>query len=449
MSTTTAKLQDQPVTYRQLFAYFLPLALQGFSASFNYPLIAMVASRGPGGAINHAAMSQAHSTMFFLGTLLSYGLVTTGMVYGKTRQGFNQFFKVNTLLTVCLGIFQFLLSLPLTANFILGTLIGLPPSIAEPARWILLYSIPVHLLFVIRNPYQVILYNHKSTGKASFATMLRIILTMMLAPVFVFFGKVGPFWATVCLTVPTIIEVVLSWYFAYPFLKNLPDNPHEQVKPLHELIRFNLVLSLGGGFIWLSQIILGSFIVRSPDPERIAPIYYVAAGIVNALASGAGRIQNVALSFPPKNRHDQKTLYFSIMVGLMLGVLILALLIPPVAKWYFIQVQRLQPEDLPLIYATVIAFLLCPLTVSLRARLEGLVAYKEKPGLFLAGQLVYLGVLTASGFILSALKFPGNLLGPLGFIATNLITAYAFHYLLTSSRQLRKLQKSVTGLWKR
>lgn len=66
MSTAAAKLQNQSVTYRQLFAYFIPLAIQGFSASFNYPLIAMIASRGPGGAINHAAMSQAHSTMFFL-----------------------------------------------------------------------------------------------------------------------------------------------------------------------------------------------------------------------------------------------------------------------------------------------------------------------------------------------------------------------------------------------
>jgi len=448
MSTAAAKLQNQSVTYRQFFAYFIPLAIQGFSASFNYPLIAMIASRGPGGAINHAAMSQAHSTMFFLSTLLSYGLVTTGMVYGKTRRGFDQFFKVNTLLAACLGILQFLLSLAPVANFVLGTLIGLPPSIAIPARWVLLYSIPVQLLFTVRNPYQVILYNHKSTGKASFATMLRIILTMMLAPVFVFFGMVGPFWATVCLTIPTVIEVVLSWYFAYPFMKCLPDDLHEQVKPIPELIRFNLVLSLGGGFIWLSQIILGSFIVRSPDPERIAPIYYVAAGIVNALASGAGRIQNVALSFPPKNRHDKKTLYFSVMVGLMLGGLILILLFPPITHWYFIQVQRLQPEDLPLIYATVIAFVLCPLTVSLRARLEGLVAYKEKPGLFLVGQLVYLVALTVSGCILSALKFPGNLLGPLGFIAANVTTACVFHYLLISSRQLRKLQKTVTAFWK-
>ena len=103
---------------------------------------------------------------------------------------------------------------------------------------------------------------------------------------------------------------------------------------------------------------------------------------------------------------------------------------------------------LPLIYATVIAFVLCPLTVSLRARLEGLVAYKEKPGLFLVGQLVYLVALTVSGCILSALKFPGNLLGPLGFIAANVTTACVFHYLLISSRQLRKLQKTVTAFWK-
>jgi predicted PurR-regulated permease PerM len=130
----------------------------------------------------------------------------------------------------------------------------------------------------------------------------------------------------------------------------------------------------------------------------------------------------------------------------LLGLLILAMRIPPVAKWYFIDVQRLKAVDLPIIYATVIAFTLCPLTVCLRARLEGLVAFKKKPGLFLTGQIVYLITLTTSGLILSSLRFSGNLLGPIGFIAANLITATALHYLLISGRKLRDFKKAALGL---
>ena len=38
--------------YRKFLAYFLPLALQAMAQSLTYPLVAMIASRGPGGAVN-------------------------------------------------------------------------------------------------------------------------------------------------------------------------------------------------------------------------------------------------------------------------------------------------------------------------------------------------------------------------------------------------------------
>ena len=160
-------------------------------------------------------------------------------------------------------------------------------------------------------------------------------------------------------------------------------------------------------------------------------------------------MQNVALSFPPKSRADKTTFHFSILVGLIFGLIIIMLRIPQLANWYFIEVQQLKAADLPLIYSTIFAFIFCPLTVCLRARLEGLVAYKKKPGLFLAGQIVYLIFLTISGLILSLLRFPGNLIGPIGFIAANLIAAVSLHYLLISGRQIRNVKKSLLSLYKR
>ncbi|HYH04727.1 MAG TPA: hypothetical protein VEC37_16670 [Bacillota bacterium] len=443
MSTTALTRLKSRVTYTQLFAYFIPLAFQAFSASFNYPLVAMIASRGPGGPLNHAGMAQAHAIMFFLG-FGGFGLVTTGMVYGKTKKGFTQYFMVNATITAVIGLLQLILCIPPLSHWLLAVAIGLPASIEGPTYWVLLYSIPVNLLFILRNPYQVVLYNNQETGKASFATILRIVITMLFAPVFVMLNLVGPFWATVCLTVPTILEVFLSWRFSRSYIKNLPEQ-NEMVTPLREIYSFNAILSLGGGLIWLSQLILGAFIVRAPEPERIAPIYYVTAGVVNSLAAGATRMQAVVLTFPPKNKSDHRTFKFAVIVGLMLGLFVLALLIPGIAGWYFVEIQRLKARDLPLVYQTVLFFMLCPLTVTLRSRLEGLIAYKKKPGLFLTGQFIYTVAITGAGWFMSLLQVSGNLIGPLGFISANLLTAIALHGALVSFKALYTWKKRFLG----
>lgn len=439
---------EKSASYLQLFAFFLPLAFQGFSAGFTYPLIAMVASRGSGGPLNHVGVSQAQTIMFFLSNICGSGLITTGMVFGKTRRGFVKFYRVNMAVAGCIGIVQLLLCIPALAHVLLANIMGLPPTIEPIAHWTLLYSIPVNMLFLIRNPYQVALYNNRSTGKASFATILRIGITMMLSPVFVFFNWVGPFWATACLTLPTVLEVLLSRHFSRKIIKDLPDTA-ETITPIRTVLGFNAVLSLGGGLLYMSQLILGAFIMRTPDPERIAPIYYVVAGVVNALGSGANRMQAVSLSFPPHGRKDGRMIKFALMVGLMFAMIIAALLIPPVTNWYFIQVQRLRTADLPLIVTTVMFFALCPLTVGLRSRLEGVVASKKRPGLILTGQLIYTTSIALSGWVLSSLRTSGNLLGPLGFISANLIAVAVVHMILVSKRRIRDWKRTLRMVFMR
>jgi len=77
-------------TYRTFTGFFLPLAIQAASQALSYPLVAMVASRGPGGPLNLAGLAQSNTVMFFLG-MFAISSVTTGMVYAKTREGYQKF----------------------------------------------------------------------------------------------------------------------------------------------------------------------------------------------------------------------------------------------------------------------------------------------------------------------------------------------------------------------
>ena len=56
-----------PVSHWKLARFFIPLAIQAASQALSYPLVAMVASRGPGGPLNLAGLAQSTTVMFFLG----------------------------------------------------------------------------------------------------------------------------------------------------------------------------------------------------------------------------------------------------------------------------------------------------------------------------------------------------------------------------------------------
>jgi hypothetical protein len=143
----------------------------------------MVASRGHGGPLNLAGLAQSSTIMFFLGIFAIY-YMTTGMVFAKTREGYTVFWRVCIWTGFSIILIQTLLCIPALSHLLFGRIIGLPPSIEQPARITFLTAIPLQFLFFWRIPYQVAMYNGRATGRASLATMGRIILTAVLVYIF-------------------------------------------------------------------------------------------------------------------------------------------------------------------------------------------------------------------------------------------------------------------------
>ena len=162
MADNILKTPDMPGYTR----FFAPLALQAASQGLTYPLVAMVASRGPGGPLNLAGLAQSNTLMYMLGTF-GFGLVTAGMVFGRTRKGYCRFRAVTLSIGFLVTLAQGLLCIPRIAHLLFGQLIGLPPSIEDPAATTLLATVPLQFLFFMRIPFQVAMYNARATAKAS------------------------------------------------------------------------------------------------------------------------------------------------------------------------------------------------------------------------------------------------------------------------------------------
>jgi hypothetical protein len=416
-----------------LTRFFVPLAIQAMSQALSYPLVAMVASRGPGGPLNLAGLAQSNTVMFFLG-MIGINLVTTGMVFAKNREGYKKFQAVTLTLGLGVSFIQALLCIPTLSHMIFGQIIGLPPSIANPAKVTLLACIPLQFLFFSRIAYFVVMYNGRATGKASLATIGRILLTALLSPLFCNIGLVGPVWAVVCLTVPVALEVVVSRIMADPFLKALKPSS-ERPPGARDIFFFTLPLSVGGYFLSISALILGALIARAQDPVRILPVYYLALGLVNPVAYAATRIQTIVIAFPPKSRHDRQTLRFALGAGTLLGLIPLLFILPGMIEIYYVKLQNLPPGDLPLVRITALALVLMPLSVALRAQSEGLSAWFKKPMTVLAGHAVFMGVIVCTGFTLLVAGAPGYLIGAVGLTLGSLASSATMRVFLGRAKE--------------
>ena len=411
--------KDQKLSFWQGTRFYLPLAVQAITQSITYPLVAMIASRGEGGALNLAGLVQSQGILMLLG-MLGGGLVTTGMVFGKTREGYAQFIRTNNVIAAIVLALQALVCVPSVAHFVFGRIVGLSPAIEQPARDTLIVAFFMQALFFWRNRYQVVLYNARATAKATSATLGRVLLTVLLSPLFCSVGWVGPVWAAVALTIPIGLETLVSRMLARRYMAEL--EPHQGPVPtVSEMLRFNVPLSLGGIFLTLSSFMMGAFVARAADPERMLPVYYVVIGVISPVSYAASRLQAVAIAFPPAFHSDRSTLRYAVCVGCLLGFVPMMFLLPGVGDYYFVVLQRMKPEDIPFIRMTLAALCMNPLLVALRGHAEGWAALRKAPTLVLAGHAVYLGTMVTAGFICLSLGFLGSLIGPLSMVAANLV----------------------------
>lgn len=416
MKKTTSRFEFTPWNAT---TFFFPLCIQAASQGLTYPLVGIVVAHGIGGAAEFSAYAQGLMVMFFLGTL-GYGLITTGMVYAKDRIGYVRFVQVNTIILLLMISLQILFVLPGIAPMVFGRLLGLEAEQLAVARWSMLGALPAQIGFMLRNVPQVVLYNEHKTGMANAATILRIVITALAAPVLYWLGLVGWQWGCVCLCVPVLIEAAMMYKLARPYVRLLPKRSQtERRVTTGQVLLFNVPLSMGGMFLMFAIFMLNAIINRAESGAEMLAVHLVAIGLVNPLSYGALRNQAVAIGFPQRDVHDHRTLWFALMSGLCLALPLLLIQLPPIAQWYFGEVQNLPQAHIPWAQNAVWVAMLFPVLQAVRGHAEGLAAFRKRPNAVLAGQAVFFGVLVAVLVMLFAFHVPGYLMGVVSLCAAS------------------------------
>ena len=389
--------------------FYVPLMLQAFSQSISYPLVASIVTHGPLGVNALTGFAQGQAVMFMIG-LLGGGLITTGMVHAHDWSGYRAFRRLNCWMMAALLMLQCVPAIHPLDKLVFRGALSLSPELAEIARWTLLGGVVMNGGFFLRNLPLVVLFNNLESGKANNATLVRIALTLLCALVFPRLKLVGPWWGLAAMTSGVLVEWLVTWHYARPYVRALKavkgDLPWKRCR-LDDIMaakrrwllvagqfRFMLPLSLGSFVLAISPLAIAGFVGRAAfSPEVMLATHYVTMGVANPVGFAALRMQAVAIAFPPTHSGDHRTLWYALGAGAVYGAALLAFSMPAVADAYFGVYQNVKPEHLGFARSAIAAYCLWPVLQAVRARAEGLAAVRKRPSAVMAGQFAYLAAL--------------------------------------------------------
>ena len=383
--------------------FYVPLLLQAFSQSLTYPLVGSIISQGPDGVDGLTAFSLGQIIMFMIGAL-GGGLVMTGMVFAKTREGLASFRRLNLLMMIVLLSVQALVCLHPIDTFFFERLLNLSPHLAAIARRVTFFGIVMQGAFFLRNVPLVLLFNAYASFEANLATVARIALTFAFTVTFPRLGWTGPDWGLLALTIPVVLECLLSDMFAVKYERRLESGASGGVMTQ---LRFTLPLSVGSCLLAVSPFMTAAFVGRAADPTDMLAIHYVTLGIANPVSFAALRMQAVAIQFPPEWPGDRRLLRFAIVAGLLLGIIPLAFATPLIGNWYYGGCQNIPPRILGTTRLVSFIYTFICVIHAVRGRVEGLAALKKRPSAVMAGQVGYFAALVLSLAVTLPLGVPG------------------------------------------
>jgi len=428
-------------TQGRMLRFFIPLAVQSASQSLSFLLVASIVAHGHLQEQELAAYAQGQSIIWILGSI-GGGLVTTCMVFGRSRTGMANYLRLNAFLMVAAVALELLCCVPPLDGIVFGGLLGLSGEKAWIARRTLLFCIPMQATFFLRNPYLAQLLVEKRSGAANLATLARIGLALALAPAMIRLGLVGHAWGALAITLPLVAETWLTRRFALPGMRALADAPGAETASVGEQFRFTMPLSFGGVMISATMLGTAYFLGHAPDAAAALPVHYVVTGLFNPVSFAALRMQSVTIAFPPgEDGVDRRAPgAFAAMVGGALCLILLLPQIPALARLYFVRVQNLPPELVGYARAALAIAAPIPLLQALKGHGEGLAALRRRPNAILTDQAVYaavyVGVLST---VTSGRLLPGPVTGVLGITLAIAASLAALRVALVANDYERRL----------
>ncbi len=413
------------LSYRHIFAQWLPLALSWVMMSIASPIVSAGISRLPNAAVNLAAYGVTMDIAVLVESPIIMVLsASVALIQGRASYALVRRFVTHlSIVLTALGLLVYFT--PLYDPLFLG-LIRVPPEVAEAAHPALRLMLLWPMAIGWRRLYQGILISRGRTRLVTYGTVWRLVTLVAMTALGVALGWPGAVVGGAALAMSVIVEALVILWWAQPLARGVAaveeDRQATPVMSYRQFIVFYLPLAATDVMRVVSRPVTVAGIARAASTTLSLAAWPPALGLSNLMSSGVMALQEIVLAQIKASAGQRRLGFFALGVGVAFTVLQALLTLTPLADWYFRQAIGLPPEVEALALPTAQVLLPLPLLLAARNFGRGILIARRQSGHVqraMAANLVALSLCLIGGVWQGGLT--GALLAAWGTVAAHVL----------------------------
>ncbi len=393
-------MNQERVSYRQLFALWLPLALSWTMMSIAGPVANAGISRLPEPAVNLAAQGLTMSIAVLVESPIIM-ILSTSVSLVRSRASYLLLRRFVTHLSIALTVIGFLVYFTPLYDVLFLRVMGVPPEVAQaahPALRVLLFW-PAAIGW--RRLYQGILIQNGQSRLVSYGTLFRLASLVATVVIGVSIGlSPGALVGGLGMAISVIVEMLVIRWWTLPLIRRevLPvaeDPPNVEPMDYRRLVRFYLPLAGTDAMRVLSRPVTTAGIARAANSTLSLAAWPVGSSLAMLFSSSIMALQEVVLAQIDNEGNQRRVANFALTVGLAFSSLLALVILTPVADWYFGALLGVPTDVKALALSSVLLLVPMPLLFAGRNLQRGILISRRQSGLVQLGMSVNLLALVA------------------------------------------------------
>jgi Na+-driven multidrug efflux pump len=356
------------LTYRQIFLFWVPLALTWLMMAFEQPILIAFIARLNDAKYNLAAFGIAGSfAMIVEAPIIMLMSASTALVRGQ--RSYRKLKRFTDILNTGITAIQLIILIPPVFNFIVTGLMDVPENVAKLAHTALIIFLPWAASIGYRRFYQGILIRNNLTRRVTYGTMVRLSVIVITGLILYISGVKGAYVGAGAMSLAVLCEAIATRIMVSRTLKELLDKEdvENSILRLRSIAKFYYPLALTSLLSLGVHPFVTFFLGRSYMAVESLAVLPVVTSLVFIFRSLGLSYQEVNIALIGKAKQNYKVSEkFAIYLGLLVTVLITILAFTPLARIWFVNMSGLSTELADLSYLPLKIMILLPaLTVLL------------------------------------------------------------------------------------
>jgi len=336
-----------PLSYRQIFRFWLPLAMTWLMMSVEGPFIAAIIARLAAEKLNLAAYGIAFAFALVAESPVIM-LMSASTALCRDRNSYRQLRNFSLLISAAVTLLLAIFLLPSIFNLILVTILSLPTDVVKLTHTALLCLLPWPGAIGIRRFYQGVLIAAHNTKRVAGATFFRLLsMSVTALTLFSFSSLNGAIIGAAALSAGVSFEALFTRYLArHAIQKVTGTEPESDSRPLNFRLIWDYYLPLAlTPFIALSVHPLVTFFLgKSRDALESLAVMPVIYGLTFVFRALGLSYQEVAIALLGENRENYPRIRnFAIGLGIATSTCLALIAWTPLNLVWFRDISGLTP----------------------------------------------------------------------------------------------------------